>query len=331
MIPLALPADEIARSLPNRQAARQQLGLSSDEPVVLWLGRFRCSPSQTLGLNTESFQRAAERLGRSITLLECGPDDTEAQAQHFAQLRSLCPDVRFLRLGGHQPVSEEVKRSAMAASDMALFLVDNLQETFGLAVAEAMAAGLPVVASDWDGFRDLVRPGVDGFLVPTRFAATAAHASVPLAWQQRIGLSEFPAVAGALAQLVQIDLEAACDAVLTLLLNPGLRRSMGGAAQMRATQSFDSAVVGRQYLECFDDLALRRSHAVDSARKPQPSPLSLDPIQAFAGYPSTKSSDAQHDRTNSTIASGRSWFSLGAPASSNGSAPLADLAAGFGQ
>ena len=65
----------------------------------------------------------------------------------------------------------------MAASDMALFLVDNLQETFGLAVAEAMAAGLPVVASDWDVF------AISYVQVWTVFCSdtfcSRTHASVP--------------------------------------------------------------------------------------------------------------------------------------------------------
>ena len=88
-------------------------------------------------------------------------------------------------------------------------LVDNTQETFGLAVAEAMAAGLPVVASNWNGYRDLVRHGVDGYLVPSRWASTAPAVSARLGWQQFSGIESFPVVAGALAQLVQLDADAA--------------------------------------------------------------------------------------------------------------------------
>ena len=105
-----------------------------------------------------------------------------------------------------KPVSEEVKRQALAAADVAVSLVDNAQETFGLAVAEAMAAGLPLVVSDWSGYRDLVRDGIDGYLIPSAWAASAPQASVPLGWQQFTGIQSFPAVAGALAQLVQLDL-----------------------------------------------------------------------------------------------------------------------------
>ena len=96
---------------------------------------------------------------------------------------------------------------SLAAADVAISLVDNAQETFGLAVAEAMAAGLPLVVSDWSGYRDLVRNGIDGYLIPSAWATSAPHVSVSLGWQQFTGMQSFPAVAGALAQLVQIDLE----------------------------------------------------------------------------------------------------------------------------
>ena len=46
-------------------------------------------------------------------------------------------------------------------------LSDNIQETFGIVPIEAMAAGLPVVVSDWDGYKDTVRHGVDGFRIST--------------------------------------------------------------------------------------------------------------------------------------------------------------------
>ena len=52
---------------------------------------------------------------------------------------------------------------------------------------------------------------------------------VSLGWQQFTGIQSFPAVAGALAQLVQIDMEAAEQAILTLLTQPSIARAMGAA------------------------------------------------------------------------------------------------------
>ena len=45
---------------------------------------------------------------------------------------------------------------------------DNLQETFGISIIEAMAAGTAaVVASDFSGYRDLVLHGKTGLLIPS--------------------------------------------------------------------------------------------------------------------------------------------------------------------
>ena len=100
-----------------------------------------------------------------------------------------------------------------------------------------MAAGLPVVASNWNGYRDLVRHGVDGYLVPSRWASTASAVSARLGWQQFSGIESFPIVAGALAQLVQLDADAAEKALVSLLASPLLRQQMGRSASARAQRA----------------------------------------------------------------------------------------------
>ncbi len=50
-------------------------------------------------------------------------------------------------------------------------------ESFGVVLVEAMAAGLPVVASDIPGYDEVVTEGVEGLLVPPRDPAAVAHAA----------------------------------------------------------------------------------------------------------------------------------------------------------
>jgi glycosyltransferase involved in cell wall biosynthesis len=54
-------------------------------------------------------------------------------------------------------------------------LSDNIQETFGIVPIEAMAAGLPVVVLDWDGYKNTVRDGIDGFRVPTLMSGAGSQ------------------------------------------------------------------------------------------------------------------------------------------------------------
>ncbi len=44
-------------------------------------------------------------------------------------------------------------------------------------IVEAMASGLPVAATDWDGYRDLVEDGRTGLLVPTTMVCGASGAA----------------------------------------------------------------------------------------------------------------------------------------------------------
>ena len=238
VIPLPLPSESLKPAIVTIGPGPNQLEIDTSHAVVIWLGRLslltKIDPWPTYAV----LERVARQLGRPLVFIECGPDDKPSLIRPFERLRRLCPSVRFLRLGGDEPVSEELKRQALTAADLAISLVDNPQETFGLAVAEAMAAGLPLVAADWSGYRDLVRDGIDGFLIPSAWASSASSLSVSLGWQQFTGIQSFPAVAGALAQLVQIDMAAAEKALLTLLTQPAMARAMGSAAACRAREMF---------------------------------------------------------------------------------------------
>ena len=254
--------------------------------MVLWLGRLSLLTKIDPWPTYLVLERVARQLRRPLVFVECGPDDKPSPHADLENLRRLCPSVRFKRLGGIEPVSEEVKRQALAAADVAISLVDNAQETFGLAVAEAMAAGLPLVASDWSGYRDLVRDGIDGYLIPSAWAPSAHRLSVPLGWQQFTGIQGFPAIAGALAQLVQLDLAAAEVALLTVLSQPSMARAMGAAAARRARDLFAPEIVMAAHEELFAELEQRRRHAPADAHCPRPVSPQLDPVSVFEHFAS---------------------------------------------
>ena len=296
VIPLPIDVAGLQASLPERAVARDLLGLPKDMAVLLWVGRLSVFTKSDPWPQYQMLERLAKQLDQPLLLLELGPDDTQEQAVHLQQLRKLCPHIKFLHLGGKDPASEEQKYAALAAADLALSFVDNVQETFGLAVAEAMAAGLPVIASDWDGYRDSVRNGIDGFLVPTNWSSCAESASPDLGWLHQLGVIPYPAFAGSLAQLVQVDMEAAASAIRLLLQDPLLRRRMGEAAAKRAHERFSSSVINKSYQDLFnclkeERLRARIDHSVASSNF-CPSWPAHDPVCLFAGFANGKAAPA---------------------------------------
>jgi hypothetical protein len=80
----------------------------------------------------------------------------------MAQRMGLAERVRLML-----DVSSAQQVQLYQAADFFISPSDNIQETFGLTVLEALASGLPVLASDWDGYKDMVEHEVNGLLVPT--------------------------------------------------------------------------------------------------------------------------------------------------------------------
>ena len=104
------------------------------------------------------------------------------------QLEPLMLDVEGVRL--LENVDDEHKRVELAAADV-LCAPSLRGESFGMVLTEAFAAATPVVASDIAGYRDVVRNGVDGVLVPPADAQALAEALRDL-WhepEQRVAMS----------------------------------------------------------------------------------------------------------------------------------------------
>ena len=61
-----------------------------------------------------------------------------------------------------------------------IFVALSRQESFGVAVIEAGACGLPVIVSDAEGFKEIVKDNVTGFIIPIDDSVTAAEAMIKL-------------------------------------------------------------------------------------------------------------------------------------------------------
>jgi glycosyltransferase involved in cell wall biosynthesis len=275
VIPLGVDAPALARDGAARAEWRRKLGVGADDIVVLHHGRLSFhAKAHPLPMFLALGRAAASAPGR-VHLLLSGWFADEVQRNAFlAMARALCPDLPVHHVDGRLPV---VRARIWSAADVFTLLSDNIQETFGLAPVEAMAAGLPVVASDWDGLRDTVEHGVTGFRVPTLMAGPLGDA----AGRHQDGLDSYDSTIAAAAQFTAIDAGAAEAAFRALLADAGLRARMGEAGRRRAAALFDWSVVIGQYRALWAELAgLRRGGAAAG-----PVPRRMDPALLFADYP----------------------------------------------
>jgi 1,2-diacylglycerol 3-alpha-glucosyltransferase len=153
---------DLERFRPGEQAeARQALGLDTTEPVLLYVGRLDREK------NLEFLLSAVARVGiPRARLLLVGRGTQAAALRRVAAARGLGDRVEFR--GGAPP--DDLPRYYRAAD---VFVFASTTETQGLAVLEAMACGLPVVAVRASGVEEVVGEGVSGLLVPEDAAAFA--------------------------------------------------------------------------------------------------------------------------------------------------------------
>ena len=247
----------------QRRQARQRLGLSQTARVVLFLGRLSFhSKAHPLPL-----YRALSRLAKkhNIVLLECGHIFNPSIAAAYDELGQRFPQLNIHRLGGLNPASEEDKQLALAAADIFCSPADNLQETFGLSVLEAMASSLPVVASDWNGYRDLVVHGTTGWLVPCR--DLLKNQAQPDSMDRRfsLGLQDYDSTVGLRSLGVVIDHAALEQALNQLLASAEQCAVMGDAGQQRIASVFAWTHVSHQYRDLWAELQQRRTAATTDA------------------------------------------------------------------
>jgi glycosyltransferase involved in cell wall biosynthesis len=297
-IPLGVNADDFTTSPEHRKAWRERLDIPQEAVVALFMGRFNVRAKMNPALMAIALERAAKACGRPIYWVNAGwSPNAEIDATYHANTRQLCPTVHYRSVDGRPA---DVRFSIWSVADFFISFSDNIQETFGLTPIEAMAAGLPCVVTDWDGYKDTVRHGEDGFRVPTMAPPPGEGGDLAF-WFANAWLN-YDNYVGATAQFTAIDYEAAESAISALVLNPDLRGRMGEAARTRAREVFDWAAIVPQYQALWAEQNARRL-AAPPAPATRENPYKPDPFTLFQSYPSHRLSS----RTPVTLAPGVTW------------------------
>jgi glycosyltransferase involved in cell wall biosynthesis len=182
---------------------------NTDRPYIMAVGRF-ADPRKNFNLLLDSFAQARKRVPE-LCLVMIGPDG---------------PDDKFRRKVDELKIADYVKIRVRASDeelralyrDAMCLVLSSDEEGFGMVIIEAMASGIPVVATRCGGPDGIITDGYDGYLVP-------------------VGNSS-----------------ALADRVATLASDPSLRRIMGRRARATVEERFSEDKAGAAFLSVYDTL-----------------------------------------------------------------------------
>jgi glycosyltransferase involved in cell wall biosynthesis len=195
----------------RREEARQSLGLPRDGFVAGTAGRLVPVKDQATLLEAVARVRAA---GHQVTLVLAGEGPLRADLEAKAASLGISAAVRFL---GHCGQVETV----LSALDV--FVLSSVSEGMSNTILEAMATGLPVVATRVGGADELIDHGTSGLLVPSRSP------------------------------------EAIATAIIDLLADPAGRLEIGATARRRAESEFSLPSFMGRYEQMYVALAADRA------------------------------------------------------------------------
>ncbi len=258
---------------------RSRFGLKENEFVILSLARFNPQFKFDYLPLLNLLQLLLGASDQPIRLVLAGASDDGSYSdlvKNWVDRLDLQESVRFVL-----DPTDSTKAELYKAADVFLTLSDNIQETFGLTVVEALASGLPVVASDWNGYKALIEDGVTGFLVPTMTLAPDVQ------WEATLSLLEDSAMHMYCAQTTAVDLPAACASLLKIADDEDLANRMRKAASESASR-YDWSVVTGEYVDLWTKLVSENRQKNKGVSKTPARSSNLRVLEDFAEYPTSQ-------------------------------------------
>lgn len=279
IIPLGCDLGKYSALSSNYQISRKSLGILEDCCVLLTVGRLELHAKAHPGVLFQALRRFSVELGdlptKRFILLVVGTSNSASTSMAWTQLcEYFAPWFEVRLIDGHDILSTD---SSWSVADVFVSMSDSLQETFGLTPIEAMASGIPVLASDWDGYRDTVVHEETGLLVPTLQPSPDSSHRLNELWLGRLSYDSFMAD---LMRQVVVDEDCLLASLRRLILNPSLRSALGQAGKKRASALYGwDNIVGM-----IGDLSSELS-SIRCSTLSHESISSLSPWRVFSSWP----------------------------------------------
>ena len=139
----------------------------SDEKIIVHISNFR--PVKRVTDVIEIFDKVQQYLPARLLMVGDGPE--RYNAEYLSRNKGLSEKVSFL---GKQDSVAEI----LSVADLLLLPSEN--ESFGLVALEAMACEAPVVASKVGGLPEVIREGIDGYLIAPKDVKNMASRAVEI-------------------------------------------------------------------------------------------------------------------------------------------------------
>ncbi|MGD1867628.1 MAG: hormogonium polysaccharide biosynthesis glycosyltransferase HpsP [Phormidesmis sp.] len=176
---MVVPLGVALPDLPDRSASkteiREKFNIPEDCPLVLFMSRI--DPKKGFDLLLPALEKQYQN-NRPFHFLLCGanPQDRDYENRIRQQIRTAAWHEQATISGF---VGGELKAQILSAADV--FVLPSYYENFGIAVAEAMAAKIPVIISDQVHIWPAIEENEAGWVVPTEVKPLAEALSVALA------------------------------------------------------------------------------------------------------------------------------------------------------
>ena len=259
VIPLGVDSD-YWRPNCDKSEARSVLGLPQKQCIILSAGRFSVHDKMDLAPFLIAIRRLVDKYQDQRFQVILAGDMPSDRWNYAARVRVLIHELgltQIVRL--ETTLAPAVMKLLFEGADIFVSLSDNVQETFGLTILQAMACGLPALVSDWNGYKDTVVHEETGFRARTLWTRCEKHIS-DLSFCRRRYTNHLY-----LAQTVAVDLDQVVGYLDALITNPDLRTKLGNAARKRVEQQFAWPLVVKQYEHLWDDcrVAIQRMNQTE--------------------------------------------------------------------
>jgi len=203
VIPNGIPVRKQMCPPETRAHMRRLLGIDSDCFAFCCVASLRAVKNHRDLI--EAFAGIAFETKAHLVL--AGDGELRSELETLARALRIADQTHFL--GEREDIAQ-----VLAACDC--FVLPSVSEGNPLSVLEAMASGLPVIATEVGGLPELVRSGSEGLLVPAGSA------------------------------------EALRQAMMRVITDSDLRRTMSRASQQRAKGRFDSNIMAQSYISIYE-------------------------------------------------------------------------------